>query len=457
MGLRPAAPGPTDTRSPPETAAWSSVSDPDTGERVRRLAAVMRFLTQMHGIGAEADLIQAVIQAAAVWYDLDVRAYRRDLRSVDRLDTWLPGADLDADPRELTTGALVSPDQAARISSMADFEQLGWHNAQREVALFPISPGGAVRWLLVVPGAVDPDTEATLMLVCRTAASVLEQLAARKARELTEQLAAALAQANGSVAPVADALLAEFMAATGAVRGALAIRRERADKPDVLAVRGDVGRGEPRFDIAPGQEALLPERLALALSLGGGADALIDLGAGPTAQFGIAAASLAEAGAAVVRAWLAGVALAERRAPVSERPEASSGRPFETALGEEAGRARRLKLRGGVLVVGIEAGDLQARTALLRTLRADIRSTDLLGQLATGEFAALLVRANDAGVAAAEKRLRERVGLLVRQRRLPVVTMGAAPYPPADGETPGMLLNRARTTATRTGTPLFFS
>jgi hypothetical protein len=437
------------------------VSDPDTGEHVRRLAAVMRFLTQMHGFGTEADLIQAVIQAAAVWYDLDVRAYRRDLRSVDRLDTWLPGADLDADPRELTTGALVSPDQAARISSMADFEQLGWRNAQREVALVPISPGGAVRWLLVVPGAVDRDTEATLMLVCRTAASVLEQLASRKARELTEHLTAVLAQANGSVAPVADALLGGLMAATGAVRGTLAIRRAEADKRVALAARGDVGlAGSRPADLEAGQVVFEPGRIAIAERLGGGADALIELGAGPTAEFSTAAASLAEAGALVIRSWLAGVALADRRAAVSERPEESSAPPVEKPAGADAGPTRRLALKGGVVVMSIEergaAGDIEARRALMDALKAEIRSVDLLGQLATGEFAALLVRASESGTRSAERRLRQRIDRLSRERGLPKVALASALYPPATGETLVMLAGRALAAARGAGEPRFF-
>jgi hypothetical protein len=329
------------------------------------------------------------------------------------------------------------------------------------VALLPIAPNGQIRWLLVLPGAIDREVEATLMLVCRTAASVLEQLGARQAREVCDRLAASLAQANGEVAPVADALLGELMAATGAVRGTLAIRRFTADKGVVLAARGDVGRPEARFDVEAGQSVFTPGRIAIAQLLGGGADALMDLGAGPTAEFAVAAASLAEAGASVVRAWLAGVALAERHQPVSERPEASPAPPFERSMGTEVGRARRLKLKGGVLVLGIEAreaaGDVQARGALIQALRSEIRSTDILGQLTTGEFAALLVRANEAGIAAAENRLRQRIDRLAREHRLPKVSVGSALYPPAEGETPGMLLNRARSAATSTDEPKFFT
>jgi hypothetical protein len=437
------------------------VSNHDPGERVRRLSAAMRFLSQMRGFGTEGDLIQAVIQAAAVWYDLDTRAYRRDLRDRDILEMWLPGAQLDGDPRELTTGSLVSADQPARISSMADFEQLGWHNAQREVALLPIAPDGRIRWLLAVPGAIDRETEATLVLVCRTAASVLEQLAAAEARALTDRLAATLGvESDGAVAPVASAVLADLMTATGAARGTLALRRQAADRPGVLAARGDVGRADARFDVTPGQRLCAPERLALALGLGGGADALIDLGAGPTAPFTVRAALLAEAGASVVKAWLAGLALAERRAPVSERTEVSPAAPFERSIAEEVGRARQLRLRGGVIVLSLggreKAVNPQARGILLRTLRDGIRSTDLLGQLATGEFAALLVRANEAGIAAAETRLRQHIDRVAHERRLPNVALGTAPYPPAAGETPGMLLNRARGAARKPSESRFF-
>ena len=130
-------------------------------------------------------------------------------------------------------------------------------------------------------------------------------------------------------------------------------------------------------------------------------------------------------------------------------------------MGTEVGRARRLKLKGGVLVLGIEAreaaGDVRARGALIQALRSEIRSTDILGQLTTGEFAALLVRANEAGIAAAEKRLRQRIDRLAREHRLPKVSLGSALYPPAEGETPGMLLNRARSAATSTDEPKFFT
>ena len=72
----------------------------------------------------------------------------------------------------------------------------------------------------------------------------------------------------------------------------------------------------------------------------------------------------------------------------------------------------------------------------------------MLGQLTTGEVAALLVRADAEGVASAEKRLKERIERLSREYRLPRVTVGTALYPPAEGETAAMLMSRAVAAAT---------
>jgi hypothetical protein len=475
MGHRPGARGLAGTVPPPETVATDRVTEHDGDDRVRRLSAAMRFLSQMHGIATEADLIQAMIQAAAVWYDLDARAYRRDLAGRDVLEMWLPGAELEGDPKELTSGALVTADRVTRVNSLADFEQLGWHNAQREVMLLPIAPNGQITWLLAVPGAIDADVEATLALVCRTGASVLEQLSARRAREVCDRLIGCLAGADGQypreVEPVAQAVLSELLSATGAVRGSLAIRRRLTDNPVVLAALGDHGPGGPRVDQEAGQPVLSPGRLAMALGLGGGADALMDLGASAARPFGVADAAVAGAGASVVGAWLAGVAVALEKAPVSERPEESSAPPFERRVGEELGRAKRMRLKGGVVVVrvvtrgeggqaaaGAVPADVWAQSLLIQALRAELRSSDLLGQLCTGELAALLVRANADGVASAEKRLKLRIDRLSREHRLPRVAVGTALYPPAEGETSGMLFSRARgAAAVPAEDPTFFN
>jgi len=99
----------------------------------------MRFLAQMHEIAGERELVQSVIQAAAVWYDLDARAYRSDPSGRFVMDMWLPGAEPAGYPSELDCAAFVARGGSVRVSAMADLEQLGWRGFQGEVVLLPVA------------------------------------------------------------------------------------------------------------------------------------------------------------------------------------------------------------------------------------------------------------------------------------------------------------------------------
>ena len=119
----------------------TSVTERDESDRLRRLSTIMRFLGQMREIGHERELLGALIQAAAVWHDLDARAYRRDFQGRYQLDTWLPGADVASDPRTLDVQGIVTGDASARVSAIADLEQLGW----RSLAGRSPAPPGCTR------------------------------------------------------------------------------------------------------------------------------------------------------------------------------------------------------------------------------------------------------------------------------------------------------------------------
>ena len=51
----------------------------DRGPTSHRLSSALRHLAGVADTGQERDLIDVVLQAAAIWYDLDVRGYRRNL------------------------------------------------------------------------------------------------------------------------------------------------------------------------------------------------------------------------------------------------------------------------------------------------------------------------------------------------------------------------------------------
>jgi GGDEF domain-containing protein len=81
---------------------------------------------------------------------------------------------------------------------------------------------------------------------------------------------------------------------------------------------------------------------------------------------------------------------------------------------------------------------------VIQTVRSELRSSDLLGQLAGGDIAAVLVRTNAEGVAIAASRVRQRLDALARERQVPPVVVGHALYPAGAGESPAALVARAR-------------
>ncbi len=115
----------------------------------------MRFLGHLRESPSERDLAHSLLQAAAVWYDLDPRSYRRELSGRYVLDTWLSGADVTHDPRELDVQELLAPDGPVHISSLAELEQLGWVGLQGEMLILPMVVGEVVRRIVVVPGPVE--------------------------------------------------------------------------------------------------------------------------------------------------------------------------------------------------------------------------------------------------------------------------------------------------------------
>jgi GGDEF domain-containing protein len=121
--------------------------------------------------------------------------------------------------------------------------------------------------------------------------------------------------------------------------------------------------------------------------------------------------------------------------------------PFESAMRDELARARRLSLGGGVLVASVQGGkapDPQVVSTVIRTVRSELRSGDLLGQLGGGDIAAVLVRTEPEGVARAAERVRARLDHLARAGQVPPVAVGYTLYPPDAPASPALLVERAR-------------
>lgn len=419
----------------------------DEGGRLRRLSATMRFVSQMRDWASEQQLVQALLQAAAVWYDLDARAYCRDLRGRYALELWLPGAQVEHDPRELDVAALLTSDGATRVSSLQELDQLGWHTLQGEVLLLPVPVGSVARWLIVVGGSVERDVEVALTLVCRSAGAAIEELTTRREREVRERLAHRMTEGPLGFAARGRAVLQEFVAAAEASSGRVSVRPASGASFTVVAAGDGSSRGAVP-PLAPGTAEIGAERMAFAFGLGADAAVVIELQAFADTPFTVRHGQAAQAGAGVLATWFAGV-WTGAAGQVKGREETVAPVPaFETTMAGELDRASRLRLNGGVLVASVPGAggiiDPHAVALVIQTLREELRSSDLLGQLAGGDIAAVLVRTSPEGVATAAGRVRQRLDALARERQVPPVVVGHALYTPGAAEVPSELVARAR-------------
>jgi hypothetical protein len=407
----------------------------------------MRFLGHMRESVDERELVLSLIQAGAVWHDLDARAYRRELNGRFVLDAWLPGADVTLDPREIDVDQVLTTDTPTHISSINELEQYGWQSVQGEVLLLPIAAADMVRRILVVAGPVDREVEATLMLVCRSAGSVLDHLAVRRGAAVRDRLVRCIAIVQGSFQACVRSVVQEYLAAVEAAAARVAVTRPTYSTVTLYSTGGEGWSARPVPALMPGAVEVSTGRIALGLALGNGATGVIEMLASPAGPFTIERVQAARVGAEVLGTWLSGISLGAIRDGAGQRASEDKVPPFEHAMREELNKAKRLNLSGGVLVASVPGAavpDPRVLSVVIRTVRSELRSADLLGQLTGGDIAAVLVRTGAEGVARAAERVRERLDELARARQLPPVVVGHALCPAGTGESPRALVTKAR-------------
>ncbi len=279
----------------------------------------MRFLGHMRGSADERELMLSLIQAGAVWYDLDARIYRRELNGRFTLEVWLPGADVTNDPREIDVDAVLTPDAPTHISSINDLEQHGWQSVQGEVLLLPIAATSLVRRVLVVAGPVEREVEATMMVVCRSAGSVLDQLAEKRGHEVRDRLARRIATATNAFGPSLRAVVDEYVRIVDAAAARVVMTRAELPAVRIYSTGGQMWTSEEAPRLAPGAIELSTRRIAIGFALRKGTAGAVELLAPPDRPFTVERAEAAVVGADVLAVWLAGH-VAGHRAEAGRRP-----------------------------------------------------------------------------------------------------------------------------------------
>jgi hypothetical protein len=430
--------------------------------RLRRLFVTSRSLLQVaEEADDERELVLTVVQAAAIWHDVDARAYRRDLAGRFVLDVRLPGADLSVGPRDFSAFSVVSG-PVTRISTVGEQEQLGWNDLAGELALLPIASSGQAqpRWVLAIPIETDAMVSSNLLLLCEMLGLCLDRMSARRDQELRKRLTRDLVDREDPVAELASTALAQIVGFLGAAQGRLmtgvaagaeavagAEAAEGTDPRTMAEAGGDWTAGAPP-QLEPGQSLMTPRRLTMAFSVGNRAMTLIDLTAPEGADFGITHASLLESAVGVLRTWLAGVL----DGAAAQAVEVMSAEGFETRIGEELGRTKQSNLETGLIVIDLAPGsprrDARVRSNVPSPVARQLRSSDVLGRLKSGEICALLTNTTADGAGFAAARILTSLAALAREHDLPTVSVGATTFGSAD-ESVADVLARAQQDAKR--------
>ena len=377
-------------------------------QQARHLGAVLRFVQHLADARLEAEVLRATIQAAAVWFDLDARIYRRTGQGEFVPHMYLPGAPI-VPHRGIPAAIIDDIGDVLRISSVADLEALGLPGAG--AVLIPL---GARRTdlALVLAGALPPDVELTFGAITRVATHLLQRARTRTGSELRKAVLGVLADPSLAPARTVEGVLALLVDRCHASGGTVSARLRGETKP--LAT---VGRAAPSLmPVADGEAHVTidGDRMAITLAAGNDLSISVELGAPPDGEFDQTTRYAFERAGEVLQAWISGLAASAegRRALLGiEAPEAPSG-GFMTRIEQEIARAKRFNLDLAlVLVRGGNPLDDPARVEdIFRSVRAEVRESDVLGVMNAVEIAALLIQTDEHGVDAVVRRLHERLG-----------------------------------------------
>lgn len=422
----------------------------DRGPTSQRLSAALRHLVQVAGAGQERDLIDVVLQAAAIWYDLDVRGYRRNLHGRFVLEAWLPGADLSSAPRDFSGFATVSGCDVVRISSFAEQEQLGWHGLPGDLLMLPIpfDAQAQPRWVLVTSDKFDSPVDPCLLMLCQILGSLLQQSAAKAVEEVQQRLLHGLVQSDDPLEQVTTAALADLVSLVGGKQARLVVQKEGDTRTRTIASVGGDWIASPVPNSETGQSVVSPQRIAVWLDLGPGVVGVCDICPHANTEFTDTQGTLVEAGLMVLGVWLSGRlkgVTGERRAGVPR-----STADFESRIADEVQLGAHFNAAAGLLVMDVppSSGPVNTPSPVLQDLSRQIRSSDLAGRLDGGHLGVLFLRVGAEGLKAAGRRLRSRLDAVARGAGLPSVRLGLAAFAPGD-ESVASVAARARARAVR--------
>jgi hypothetical protein len=391
-------------------------------QRSRRFVGTLRFLEFVTEATDEAALAAAIVQAAAVWYDVDARIYRRTLAGDFVLHTSLPGARLEETARRLPAQVVGADWKLRRLEAASDLRDRA---AGYEGILVPFGVTTPIEWVMALIGGVPSDADAVLSLVGRVSGAQLRALSSRRseeARRTFEGLLEDTARVPELAAlRVVHALAQTVKASSGSLTLTHRGRVRRVAAIGASATDAVTHIGGEHLDAA--------DRLVRVLSLGGDDRAVLELWTSPGLDFTSQSASVTDVCASVLRTWLAGT-LSSFDGPIAFLDAANADfSGFLERIREELERAKRFDLRLSLVLIDVDVRP-ETLAHLQDAVRRELRGSDVTGTMSDSRVAALLTHTDALGLGNVVRRLKQRLAGEAGRLNMGTLTLGQAAFSP---------------------------
>lgn len=393
------------------------------------------------------QILTLTMEALALWYDADVRVYRRDVADIYVLEHRLPGIDSREVVNRLHGTSVVAQGDVFRLSSISEMEEMGWDPHMADTLFMPIAIGDTTEWMFTVSGALDPALEPLLAFVSRTLGLLLTGIEREADERLQRRLRSALMFGS---APADAALLVALEAlaeATGASSAHVAVHGAAARAP-VHDLSWGSGEQAELFPVAPveaGAFTATADTIRGAVAAGEELTVVVEMRSA-TASFSPRPARLVASGAATLANWIAGTYF--KREELSRRQAAENSSELVGRVHGFLDELGRLNVGGAVaVVVSVDATTGPPLETVMRVIHEQVRSSDIVGVIGQQGAGVLLADATDDEASAVVERL-ERAA---REQGLASARVGMATFS-ALSESPESLVARALNSANR-GTP----
>lgn len=393
----------------------------DARYRNRRVHGILRFLSQLGGDASEREVMNAVIQAGTVWFDVDCRIYHRQPGGSFLLAAVLPGVEQRPTAPHLDKARVDKLVSSRRFPSGGDLDDLGLVGRREEVLVLPVGPPSLPEWLLILAGTIDQEVDLTFSAIAKILAGELMVREAKRVEAWQDLLARSADDSRQAAERTLLVLLGALVREVDAGTARVTLLRGKSER--VLAT---LGSGQPPAQAETRPKAERAEMLSYVVSVAPDVAVRLDIStAGDARHAALQASSWIKA----LRPWLReGAAGMTTEAPLFET--AVAGSPFEQRIQEEVERAKRFNLGLGLVLIkpGQGPSGEAAMEPLLDAIRSELRASDLMGRIRGDLVAVLLVHAEPIGAASVTTRLQRRLGRLPAEARLKVVQLGRAVF-----------------------------